>query len=134
MGEEIQAYIDKLLSRVDGLKAITVTDREGVILLKAICPEEESSTFKGIFETQPALLSTTFAVVSDQASKLGLKKNRSIVSVFGSHQIVQFNHTPLVTTLVGDSNANTGVLLDLNDELKEMTEVIATALQERQST
>ncbi|CAG8572952.1 9849_t:CDS:2, partial [Ambispora leptoticha] len=115
---------------IDGLKTITITDREGVTLLKAT---PEGGPLGTGFETQPALLSTTFAVVSDQASKLGLKKNKSIVSVFGSHQVVQFNHAPFVTTLVADVDANTGILLDLNNELKDVTDVIATALQERQN-
>ncbi|RIA94496.1 Ragulator complex protein LAMTOR3-B [Glomus cerebriforme] len=125
MGEEIQAYFDKLLTRIDGLKAVTVTDRDGVILIKSV----SNNVSPRILE--PAL-STTFAVVSEQASKLGLKKNKSIVSLFGLFQIVQFNHTPLITTLVADSDSNTGVLLDLGDELKDVTDIIASALSERQ--
>lgn len=44
----------------------------------------------------------------NKASKLGLKKNKSIVSVYGSYQLVQFNHSSLITTFVASSNANTG--------------------------
>ncbi|CAI2174170.1 213_t:CDS:2 [Funneliformis geosporum] len=121
MGEELQGYFEK----IDGLKAVTVTDRDGVILIKSVSNDVSQRVL------EPAL-STTFAVISDQASKLGLKKNKSIVSLFGIFQIVQFNHTPLITTLVADSDSNTGVLLDLGDELKEITDVIASALSDRQ--
>jgi len=55
------------------------------------------------------------------------------VSTFGNHQIAQFNHTPLVTTLIADANANTGILLELGNELKDVAEMITGALQERQN-
>ncbi|CAO3573225.1 unnamed protein product [Mortierella alpina] len=53
-------------------------------------------------------LGCTFALASDQASKLGLKKNKSIVGIYGSYQLVQFNHASLITTFVANSSANTG--------------------------
>ncbi|CAG8844165.1 10958_t:CDS:2, partial [Racocetra persica] len=40
------------------------------------------------------------------------------------YQIVQFNHSPLITTLIADANANTGVLLDLENELKDVIDTI----------
>ncbi|CAG8528047.1 5201_t:CDS:2 [Acaulospora morrowiae] len=115
MGEKLQAYFDKLLLRIDGLKAVTITDRDAV----------SSDVSPRVLESA---ISTTFSVVSDQASKLGLKKNNYVVSLYGIHQIVQFNHAPLITTLVADSNANTGILLDLWDELKELIATINTAI------
>jgi len=43
-----------------------------------------------------------------QASKLGLGKNRAIVSYFSAHQVIQFNYSTLVLTFVAKSSANTG--------------------------
>ncbi len=43
-----------------------------------------------------------------QASKLGMGKNRGIVSYYSGHQVVQFNHHPLVVTFVAQTDANTG--------------------------
>ncbi|KAF9988877.1 Ragulator complex protein lamtor3 [Mortierella antarctica] len=68
-----------------------------------------------------------------EASKLGLKKNKSIVGIYGSYQLVQFNHASLITTFVANSSANTGLLLELGSELESVTQVIATALHERHS-
>ncbi|KAF0416424.1 Ragulator complex protein LAMTOR3 [Gigaspora margarita] len=124
MGEELQSYLDKLLLRIDGLKAITITDQDGVILIKSVSNDVPPRML------EPAI-STTFAAVSEQASKLGLKKNKSIVSLYELYQIVQFNHSPLITTLIADSNSNTGVLLDLENELKDITDTITVALSER---
>jgi mitogen-activated protein kinase kinase 1 interacting protein 1 len=83
------------------------------------------------------------------------------VSVYGAYQLVQFNHSSLITTFVANSSANTGkyrwlrwlcfqddlgnqginhvcfvylgLLLELGSELESVTQVIATALHERQS-
>ncbi|RHZ75805.1 hypothetical protein Glove_209g173 [Diversispora epigaea] len=125
MSEEIQMYFDKLLLRIDGLKVITVTDRDGVILIKS-----ESKDFSD--RVLEPTLSTTFSVVNDQASKLGLKKNKFIISVYENHQVVHFNNATLITTLVADSTANTGMLLNLGDELKDVTDVIVSALSGHQ--
>ncbi|KAF9303063.1 Ragulator complex protein lamtor3 [Mortierella antarctica] len=126
MAEELGVHFEKLLTRVDGLLSAVVTDRDGVVLLRATAPNCTPPF------TESAL-GCTFALASDQASKLGLKKNKSIVSVYGTYQLVQFNHSSLITTFVANSSANTGLLLELGSELESVTQVIATALHERQS-
>ncbi|KAK9721135.1 hypothetical protein K7432_003663 [Basidiobolus ranarum] len=124
MATNLQSHIEKLIKRVDGLEAVLITDRDGVIILKAAVDNLSTKLLEPI-------LSNTFVVASDQASKLGLKKNHSIVNIFGLHQIVQFNFSPLVLSLVADSEANTGVLMDLGSELKSFTDIIIAAISEQ---
>lgn len=45
---------------------------------------------------------------SFQASKLELGKNKSIISCYSGHQVIQFNYFPLVITFVANGKANTG--------------------------
>ncbi|ORX89187.1 ragulator complex protein LAMTOR3-like protein [Basidiobolus meristosporus CBS 931.73] len=114
MTTNLQAHIDKLIKRVDGLEAVLITDRDGVIILQASGENASSKLLEPI-------LSNTFVVASDQASKLGLKKNHnSAVQLF-----------PLVLSLVADAEANTGVLMDLGNELKPLTDVIIAAISEQ---
>ena len=47
--------------------------------------------------------------VLSQASKLGLGKNKGIISYYSNHQVVQFNYFPLVVTFVAQTRANTGL-------------------------
>ena len=44
----------------------------------------------------------------NQASKLGLRKNKGIISYYSGHQVVQFNYFPLVLTFIAHTDANTG--------------------------
>jgi len=126
--EDLQTYFDKLVLRVDGLKAVTVADKDGVAIIKsAVTSNASIKAFEHI-------LSATFGVISDQASKLGLKENKSIISFYGLYQVIQFNHAPLITILVADSEANTGVLLDLGNELKEIADLISATLIEKQTS
>jgi mitogen-activated protein kinase kinase 1 interacting protein 1 len=113
--------------RVDGLKAVTVTDKDGVAIIKSVTSNASIKAFEHI-------LSATFGVISDQASKLGLKENKSIISFYGLYQVIQFNHAPLITILIADSEANTGVLLELGNELKEIADLISATLIERQTS
>ncbi|GAB5591923.1 hypothetical protein Unana1_06823 [Umbelopsis nana] len=116
--ELVQPYFEK------GLKAALLTDREGVVVLECISPEAP----EGI---QDPSLSTAFSIANNQASKMGLKKNKSIIGIYGLHQVIQIDCYPLIMSLVADSAANTGLFLDFGDELQKMVEPMVTALQDK---
>lgn len=42
---------------------------------------------------------------------MGLKKNKSIIGIYGLHQAIQIDCYPLIISLVADSSANTGKLV-----------------------
>ncbi|KAL1918603.1 uncharacterized protein VTP21DRAFT_2625 [Calcarisporiella thermophila] len=111
----------------EGLKAALLTDREGITLLKFTTNEISSKILS-------PLLATTFSMTSDQSSKLGLGQNNTIISTFSLHQILQFNHSPLIITLVANSQANTGLLLELGAALRELTEPIIENLTQRRAS
>ncbi|KAI8989408.1 Ragulator complex protein LAMTOR3 [Pilobolus umbonatus] len=109
----------------NGLLVAIVTDRDGVILLK-------SASDKATDEMIEAIIPTTFAIANNQASKLGLQRNKSIITVYELYQIIQLDQTPLVITLILNTNANTGLFLNLGDALLELIEPLAEALNEKQ--
>jgi Mitogen-activated protein kinase kinase 1 interacting len=43
-----------------------------------------------------------------KASKMGLKRNKSIIGIYGLHQVIQIDCYPLIISLVADATANTG--------------------------
>ncbi|KAI9145469.1 hypothetical protein BKA69DRAFT_1047839 [Paraphysoderma sedebokerense] len=49
-----------------------------------------------------------FSVSSEQANKLGLGRNQTISIETDLYQLVNFNFSPLLVTLVADKSANTG--------------------------
>lgn len=142
---------------VEGLHAIVVTDRDGVPVIKGNSIIWVPGVFVYLlklnlrfimfsylvandnapeYALRPAFLST-FALATDQGSKLGLSKNKSIICYYNTYQvlsllkskyvwlkicscsyfniccvfpwqIVQFNRLPLVISFIASSNANTG--------------------------
>ncbi|KAI8067917.1 Ragulator complex protein LAMTOR3, partial [Gongronella butleri] len=84
-----------------GLKAALLTDRDGVVVLKALSEDAPDKVLD-------PLLVTNFSISHDQANKLGLERNQMIVSMFDLYQLVQLDQSPLVITLVADADANTG--------------------------
>ncbi|KAH8547958.1 Ragulator complex protein LAMTOR3 [Umbelopsis sp. PMI_123] len=114
----VQPYFEK------GLKAALLTDREGVVVLEYIAPDAPA----GVMDPS---LSTAFSIANNQASKMGLKKNKSIIGVYGLHQVIQIDCYPLIISLVADATANTGVFLDFGDELQKMVEPMVAALQDK---
>uniref|UniRef100_A0A3Q1GWW5 Late endosomal/lysosomal adaptor, MAPK and MTOR activator 3 n=1 Tax=Acanthochromis polyacanthus TaxID=80966 RepID=A0A3Q1GWW5_9TELE len=101
MADDLKKYLYKQLQSVEGLHAIVVTDRDGVPVIKV------ANDNAPVHALRPGFLST-FALATDQGSKLGLSKNKSIICYYNTYQIVQFNRLPLVISFIASSNANTG--------------------------
>lgn len=113
--QNLNNYFQNLLSNIDGGLAILVTDRSGVPVVKVLsgkCPE---SSTRGSFLS-------TFATATEQASKLGLSKNKHMICIYESFQVVMFNFLPLVVTVIGSVNSNTGLILNLEKEFAPLLE------------
>jgi len=121
MVEEIRKQFRHLLNMVDGLTAIIVSDRDGIPVLKVCEPATPENPMR------PKLLST-FSMATEQASKLGLGANRSLVALYGAHQVVCVNHLPLIVTLIATSEANTGHIMSVAEEMKDTVAEIKQAL------
>uniref|UniRef100_A0A8C2NWY6 Ragulator complex protein LAMTOR3 n=1 Tax=Capra hircus TaxID=9925 RepID=A0A8C2NWY6_CAPHI len=103
---------------VEGLHAIVVSDRDGVPVIKVANDNAP----------EPGFLST-FALATDQGSKLGLSKNKSIICYYNTYQVVQFNRLPLVVSFIASSNANTGLIVSLEKELAPLFEELRQVVE-----
>ncbi|KAJ3415524.1 Ragulator complex protein lamtor3 [Chytridiales sp. JEL 0842] len=121
MGSLQKAFEETLRCNED-LKAILVTDRDGVILIKAESPNLPPRVTK-------AALSATFSMASDQASKIGLGKTNMVMSVFDEYQIVQFSYAPLILSLIAPSSANSGLLLDIGTKFGPQINVLSNVVK-----
>ncbi|XP_075211879.1 late endosomal/lysosomal adaptor, MAPK and MTOR activator 3 [Lycorma delicatula] len=113
MAEEMKKYLQYLLQKVDGLHCIAVTDRDGVSILKVANDKVPEMA------TRPSFLST-FGMATDQGSKLGLGRNRSVICFYSSYQIVQMNNLPFIVSFVASTKCNTGHILALDQPLQEL--------------
>lgn len=77
---------------------------------------------------RPGFLST-FALATDQGSKLGLSKNKSIICYYNTYQVVQFNRLPLVVSFIASSSANTGLIVSLEKELAPLFEELIKVVE-----
>ncbi|KAJ7327102.1 hypothetical protein JRQ81_016861 [Phrynocephalus forsythii] len=100
---------------VEGLHAIVVSDRDGVPVIKVANDNAPEHALR------PGFLST-FALATDQGSKLGLSKNKSIICYYNTYQVIQFNRLPLVVSFIASSSANTGLIINLEKELAPLFE------------
>ncbi|XP_041469178.1 ragulator complex protein LAMTOR3-like [Lytechinus pictus] len=121
MVEQLKRYLWSLLQMVEGLEAIVITDRDGVPVIKVKSDTTPEHAMR------PAFLAT-FAMAADQASKLGLSANKSIICTYSSHQVVHFNKQPLFVSLIATRKANTGLLMDLESELEGLLPELKAAI------
>ncbi|SPP80035.1 ragulator complex protein LAMTOR3 homolog [Drosophila guanche] len=123
MSDDIKKYFNGLLEKVSGLHVIQITDRDGVPLLRV-------SQEKNVdFALMPSFI-PTFTTACDQASKLGLGRNKTIISMYSNYQVVQMNKLPLILTFVGSENCNTGHILALEHQVDGYLEDIKQAVTE----
>ena len=121
MAEDLQRYLKRLLPTVEGLEGIIVSDRDGVHLVEANDDSVSSGALK------PPFLGT-FSIASEQASKLGVGRNRSIISYYTSHQVVQFCHYPLVVTFIAKTTANTGLIYSVEEDMRDAIDDLQAAV------
>ncbi|XP_067011253.1 ragulator complex protein LAMTOR3-A [Anabrus simplex] len=113
MTEEMKKYLLQLLSRVEGLYCILVSDRDGVPVLKVATDKAPELAMR------PSFLST-FAMATDQGGKLGLGKHKSLICMYSSYQVVQINKLPLVLSFVASESCNTGHILSLEQHIEPL--------------
>lgn len=123
MAEEMKKYLKQLLAKVDNLLCILITDRDGVPILKAVhekCPEPAM---------RPNFL-TTFAMATDQSSKLGQGRNKTIICMYSSYQVIQMNKLPLILNFIGTADCNTGHILSLEPLIEPLLDELRGAVIE----
>lgn len=75
--------------RVSGLLCVIVTDRDGTPVISA--KSDDAPVDIGL-ATKPTFLAT-YTMAIDQASKLGLGKNKSIVCMYSNYQVLDCSQT-----------------------------------------
>lgn len=122
MADDLKRFLYKKLPSVEGLHAIVVSDRDGVPVIKVANDSAPEHALR------PGFLST-FALATDQGSKLGLSKNKSIICYYNTYQVVQFNRLPLVVSFIASSSANTGLIVSLEKELAPLFEELIKVVE-----
>ncbi|KAL7738994.1 hypothetical protein ACLKA6_014988 [Drosophila palustris] len=125
MSDDIKKYFNGLLHKVSGLYVIQITDRDGVPLLRVSHSQDKNVDFA----LMPSFI-PTFTTACDQASKLGLGRNKTIISMYSNYQVVQMNKLPLILTFVGAEDCNTGHILALEHQVDGYLEDIKLAVTE----
>lgn len=120
--QDLKRFLYKKLPSVEGLHAIVVSDRDGVPVIKVANDSAPEHALR------PGFLST-FALATDQGSKLGLSKNKSIICYYNTYQVVQFNRLPLVVSFIASSSANTGLIVSLEKELAPLFEELIKVVE-----
>lgn len=123
MTEDMKKHLQQLLTRVDGLHCILITDRDGAPVLKVATEKAPELAMR------PSFLST-FGMATDQGGKLGLGKNKAIICMYSTYQVVQINKLPLVISFIGSVSCNTGQILLLEQHIEPLLSDLRMAVAE----
>jgi len=114
-------FFEKLITRIPGLQSVVVSDRDGVSLVKVVHPSINDQSTENS-------LAAAFAVATDQASKLRMGKNKTLLSFFKDRLIVHISNLPIVISLIADQDANAGMLVALAPELTQSLSGLSTSI------
>mmetsp|Transcript_96583 Transcript_96583/g.270368 ORF Transcript_96583/g.270368 Transcript_96583/m.270368 type:complete len:138 (+) Transcript_96583:74-487(+) len=108
----VQTALTTLCKQVDGLRSIVVTDRDGVVVLRA--PETVIDD-----QTADQILTTIFALTTDQTSKIEeLGAANFILTTYDNCICLQSNAYPLVVRMIASAGSNAGALIDLLPQIE----------------
>ncbi|KAH0564421.1 ragulator complex protein LAMTOR3-A [Cotesia glomerata] len=110
MTVELKKFLYQLLTSVEGLHSILITDRDGVPVVSVSTDTAPELAMRAIFLS-------TFGMATDQGSKLGLGKNKTIMCMYSSYQVIQMNKLPLVVSFIASQSCNTGHILALENRI-----------------
>eukprot|EP00729_Bicosta_minor_P016920 gene16920-19050_t len=113
---DLRVILTELLPRIEGLKAVVITDAEGVSLIKVTAGDEEEDAAVESVITPSFLVTATAA--AEQSCKLGTGANTAAIIAFEKFQVVHTVASPLMIHLVSAASSNTGLLLDMARDLK----------------
>ncbi|XP_050522071.1 ragulator complex protein LAMTOR3-A [Daktulosphaira vitifoliae] len=113
--EELRRYLHQTLSKVEGLFTIIISDHDGVVIIKAFADKNLETNFN----FKPSFLSD-FNSASEQAGKLELGKNKTVICFYTNYQVVQINCSSVLITFIASEKANTGNILGLEKVLEPL--------------
>uniref|UniRef100_A0A7S2BJ60 Roadblock/LAMTOR2 domain-containing protein n=1 Tax=Haptolina brevifila TaxID=156173 RepID=A0A7S2BJ60_9EUKA len=108
------------------LRAAILTDQEGAVMLRAGGREDAAD------EAELQRMAATFAVTAEHASKLGMGKSQHATAFYDKAIVVHVSCSPLVLTMLTDSDANVGLLLDAVPRLSAAVEPLRLAASQTQ--
>lgn len=116
----IQEFIDSLPDRVEGIKSILITDRDGVVVLRGRPGEMVDSDCQG-----EQILTTIFSMTTDQCGKLGtMGVTDKVTLMHDDCVVVQANHGSLVITTKASEDSDVDQLHRLIEELKKVLDPV----------
>jgi mitogen-activated protein kinase kinase 1 interacting protein 1 len=122
--EDIRKLLSSYLQKVEGLLGIVLSDRDGVPILRATLAECPDSTARpGFLSAHPS--------GCEQASKMGMGGNATIVAIYGNYQIVHVLHANIVIILKANSGTLLGDIRGTGERLKPLVEDISAAVLEQ---
>lgn len=78
--QELKKFLYGLLSGIEGLHSILITDRDGVPVISVADDKAPELAMRASFLS-------TFGMATDQGSKLGLGKNKVIICMYSNYQV-----------------------------------------------
>mmetsp|Transcript_21732 Transcript_21732/g.35103 ORF Transcript_21732/g.35103 Transcript_21732/m.35103 type:complete len:131 (+) Transcript_21732:53-445(+) len=122
--DSVEGHLKNVAEGISGLKALYLSDRDGITLAKTTTADSKLDVSK---------LCAVFSSASEQASKLSLGPNSTIVTFSGEgFTIVQSILAPLVITFVGTGDLNVGLvqkkLPGLRDSLEGVREKVESVI------
>lgn len=151
--QEHKKFLNGLLNSIEGLHSILITDRDGVPVVSVADEKAPELAMRASFLS-------TFGMATDQASKLGLGKNKIVICMYSSYQVfkyinlikyniyiyityffvsflhlftlqvVQLNKLPLVISFIASHNCNTGHILSLENKIEPILSNLKSAVVE----
>eukprot|EP00434_Breviolum_minutum_P016372 symbB.v1.2.014429.t1/scaffold1054.1/size141114/1 len=119
----VQTALSQLCKQTAGMRSIAVTDRDGVVVLRAPETAVEDPIASGV-------LTTIFSMAAVQSEKVkGLGSMNTILNSYSECYLLQVSMDVLVISIIVDKDANIGSIMALTPSIKELLQPTQLAIK-----
>eukprot|EP00913_Durusdinium_trenchii_P016197 g15221.t1 len=115
----VQTALSQLCKQTAGMRSIAVTDRDGVVVLRAPETAADDPIASGV-------LTTIFSMTAVQSEKVkGLGSMNTILNTYSECYLLQINMDVLVVSIIVDKDANIGTIMALTPSIKDLLQAVS---------
>lgn len=145
--ETVNASLEHIIGRVDGLYGVVVSDLQGAVYSRVM--RQDSPSYLPLYPVQLQIVDPTqssravlvpatdpgsvlFAATIERGAKIGCGNVKTVTAVYDNYIVIYSRYNPLIITFVAAAGANRALLYTIIPELENKLDELKRLIAENQ--
>lgn len=119
--DELKQLLNDYIVSVPGILGIILSDKEGIPIIRCKVDDCPESALKAQFIS-------AHCTAAEQANKLGMGSNETIMAVYKNYQVLHMNHAGIVISVIATADAILNEVKSAAEKMKPLVQDISVAV------